>query len=128
MVRFAQRRGEVEQIFGAVPQWPDVEALLKYIEDKPGARVGYGDLMTVLATDDPMRVLSATVILTGGSLPLLKPYVRVKSADGTLHSVAHIARVCLDGQAPYILEATGEAFDNVGDHAYIAFEVAQFTV
>jgi hypothetical protein len=100
--------------------------LLAYIEDKPGARLCFSDLMAVLNTNDPMRVLSATVILTSGPMPLMTPYFQVKSADGAMHDVKTLPKSSADGDRLFILEATGEVIPNVSECAYIAFEVTEF--
>jgi hypothetical protein len=126
MKRFSEYQAYVSGVFSSVPQWPDVETLLTFIQDKPGTKVGYGDLMLALKTNDPMRVLSATVILTGGATPVMRPYFRVKSCDGTMHEVNSIPTSCLDGDRPYTLEATGEVIEAVGERVYTAFEIAEF--
>lgn len=127
MKPFSEYHAYVSGVFSSVPQWPDVEALLVYIQDKPGTKVGYGDLMLALKTHDPMRVLGAAVILTGGSMPVMRPYFRVKASDGTMHDVASIPKPCLDGEYPYTLEATGEVINHVAERAYTAFEIADFS-
>lgn len=127
MKPFSEYKAYVSGIFSSVPQWPDVEVLLAYIQDKPATKVGYGDLMLALKTDDPMRVLSAAVILTGGSMPVMRPFFRVKASDGTMHEVTGIPKLCLDGECPYTLETTGEVIHNVGEHAYVSFEIENFS-
>ncbi|TLX16562.1 hypothetical protein [Rhizobium sp. MHM7A] len=126
MKPFSEYKAYVSDVFSSVPQWPDVQALLTYIQDKPNTKVAYGDLMLALRTDDPMRVLSATVILTGGAMPVMRPYFRVKASDGTMHDVASIPKACLDGEYPYTLEATGEVINHVAERAYTAFEIVAF--
>lgn len=127
MKPFSEYKAYVSGIFSSVPQWPDVEVLLAYIQDKPATKVGYGDLMLALKTDDPMRVLSAAVILTGGSMPVMRPFFRVKASDGSMHEVVSIPKSCLDGERSYTLEATGEVIDLVAESAYTAFEIADFS-
>jgi len=128
MKTFDEYRTYISGVFAAVPQWPDVEVLLRFIQNKPATKVGYGDLMLALHTEDPMRVLAATAILTGGTLPIMKPYFRVKASDGTMHDVRYIPKVCLDGVQTYTLEATGELIYDVGKRAYTAFEIADFAL
>jgi hypothetical protein len=127
MPSFNEYKAYVSRVFSTVPQWPDVETLLGHIQDKSGAKLGFGDLMVVLNTDDPMRVLSATVILTGGAMPIMKPFLKVMAYDGTMHEVSSIPKQCLDGDLPYTLEAKGEVIHKVGERTYTAFQVASFS-
>ena len=126
MPTFSDYKIYVTEVFSSVPQWPDVELLLDHIRDKPGAKFVLGDLMQILNTNDPWRAISATGILAGGALSILRPYFKIEAEDGTLHDVASIPKQCLDGELPYTLEATNEVIWGVGDRAFLAYEVAEF--
>lgn len=126
MRTYSDYRARVSDVFSTVSQWPDVETVLDFVRDKPGAKLSLGDLMQLLSTEDPMRVLSATVILTGGPQPIMRPFFRVQASDGTMHDVDSISKPCLDGELPYTLEAKNEIISHVGERAFIAYQVADF--